>query len=299
MEEQKTYYLLRGFMRSGTNWIGNLLNLHPDICCTGEYHLHRLHAGFEKISTPGQDPATILMSEAINSEVIEAYETFVKKLIDIGSRNPDKPTARILGDRTPCPMNAVILRDAKRIHVVRDGRDCLVSLTFHFLRMGNTDYPFENLPAMKSKRKRFQNHQEYFRRNPHELLDHERWVRQRARRWGQRFLRDSRFIKKHSEAVFQLTYEKLHHETEKFRTLMYQFLGADPSKAAPLNETTSAGFDREDLKSHYRKGSIGDWKRHFHKEARVWFAEEAGDALIAAGYEPNNDWVNVEPEPNP
>ena len=298
MARQKTYYLLRGFMRSGTNWIGNLLNLHPDICCTGEYHFHRLQAGFKTISTPGLDPHTVLMRGEVNEEVIAEYESFVRKLIDIGSRRLSKPKAMILGDRTPCPMDAMILSDSKRIHVVRDGRDCLVSLTFHFLRMENTEYPFQDLPAMKNKRKRFQNHAEYFRRHPHELLDHEPWVRQRARRWAKRFMADNKFISSSRDSIFQLTYEELHHETEKFRSRMYEFLGADPSKAAPLNEVTSAGFNREDLKSHYRKGSIGDWKRHFHHDARVWFDEEAGDALIAAGYEPNNDWVDVEPEPD-
>ena len=33
-------FLLRGFVRSGTNWMGRILNLHPDINCQGEFHLY-------------------------------------------------------------------------------------------------------------------------------------------------------------------------------------------------------------------------------------------------------------------
>ena len=32
------YFFVRGHPRSGTNWIGALLNLHPQINCWGEFH---------------------------------------------------------------------------------------------------------------------------------------------------------------------------------------------------------------------------------------------------------------------
>jgi hypothetical protein len=47
--EGKSYklFFLRGHMRSGTNWVGALLNLHPRVYCKGEYHFERLAEPFE------------------------------------------------------------------------------------------------------------------------------------------------------------------------------------------------------------------------------------------------------------
>jgi hypothetical protein len=40
-----------------------------------------------------------------------------------------------------------------------------------------------------------------------------------------------------------------------------------------------------------RKGIVGDWRNHFTRAAAEAYAEFAGGALIALGYEPNADWV--------
>ena len=39
-----------------------------------------------------------------------------------------------------------------------------------------------------------------------------------------------------------------------------------------------------------RKGIVGDWKNHFSPEIKSYFKDRAGDLLIEAGYERNNDW---------
>ncbi|MEC7499536.1 MAG: hypothetical protein VYE67_14540, partial [Planctomycetota bacterium] len=47
VSKSRRYFGIRGCMKSGTNWAGNLLNLHPDISCTGEYHWEGIVVPFE------------------------------------------------------------------------------------------------------------------------------------------------------------------------------------------------------------------------------------------------------------
>ena len=46
----------------------------------------------------------------------------------------------------------------------------------------------------------------------------------------------------------------------------------------------------EDLKSHYRKGTTGDWREHFTKQHRDEAKSMMGDVLIEMGYEQDFDW---------
>ncbi len=47
---------------------------------------------------------------------------------------------------------------------------------------------------------------------------------------------------------------------------------------------------QENAGHFYRKGVIGDWRNHFNEENVAIFKEIAGETLIAAGYEQDNDW---------
>lgn len=291
MKKENSYFFVRGFMRSGTNWVGNLLNLHPDICVTGEYHLYRLHEAFDRITNPKRDPYGLLMNQNLRLPATREFERFIRRLIELGSQSAQKPEATILGARTPSLLSRVVIRNAKRIHIVRDGRDCLVSMAFHFLRLTGTEYPFEQFPEMKKKRAQFQEDPEKFKENPEWLLDNEEWVRTRIRRWSKRYENDHRFIQRRKDQVFSVTYEDLHADTDNLRNQMYEFLGADPSKAETLDSSTTAGFEKENVLSHYRKGKVGDWKKYFTPDVCRWFIEESGDALQLAGYESDKEWT--------
>lgn len=47
---------------------------------------------------------------------------------------------------------------------------------------------------------------------------------------------------------------------------------------------------QENVKSHYRKGTPGDWANHLNDAHRQCFKREFGDLLIQLGYETDGDW---------
>ena len=46
----------------------------------------------------------------------------------------------------------------------------------------------------------------------------------------------------------------------------------------------------EDVKSHYRKGTPGDWRNHFDADVMAAFKERHGDLVTLLGYEKTDDW---------
>ncbi len=49
----------------------------------------------------------------------------------------------------------------------------------------------------------------------------------------------------------------------------------------------------EDAKSHYRKGTPGDWKNHLQGELLAVFKQKFGQGLIDTGYEETLDWASA------
>jgi hypothetical protein len=127
------------------------------------------------------------------------------------------------------------------------------------------------------------------------LLGVEAWVRYHARRWAEQTGDDAAAIetaRRSGTPVLTVRYEDLHANTEGWRRRMYEFLGVSPGEAAPLSvkTRTAPGFPTEDRTSFYRKGQVGDWKNFATTEFRRWFKEEAGEVLLAHGYERSRDW---------
>jgi len=289
------YFYVCGFMRSGTNWVSNILNLHPEIFVDGEFHFNHLRKSFDRIVNDMW--WSILHQEPLKTETEKYFEEFVKKTMVKNAENKDKLTSKWLGDRTPKNITPIILKNAPSFLVIRDGRDILVSWTFHILREGINEQ-VEDMPEMLEKVEKFKEDKEYFLKNKEQLLDCEAWIRKVASRWHKRTLRDYRDLKRAkanelATKIYHLHYEDLHKDVETERKKMYEFLGLKASKAKPLDSgevQTKAGFDKEDPNKFYRKGQPGDWANYFNAETKIWFKEEAQTALEAAGYENKSDW---------
>jgi hypothetical protein len=285
------YFFISGHPRSGTNWLSALVNLHPHIYCHGEFHFHIMRQAMDGFTSL---PWYLANHEPVRSEAESAFGDLVRRCLGAEARK--KPGAWVLGDHTPRPMRR-FLPEGKHLLIRRDGRDVLVSWTYHLVRTGKPEVIPEPARSMLAAALRpSELGPEGFRRVAATLLTNPEWVRHFARSWSTHVTRDEhtagewmRAAQAKPEAgcaVLPLRYEDLHADIAHWRSRVYEFLGVDPSIAAPISaqSKTAPGFGREDPGSFYRKGEVGDWVNHLTAHAAVWFTEEAGAALDLLGY---------------
>src|SRR5215211_2785725 len=120
-------FFLRGMQKSGTKWMGNLLNLHPRILCRGEYHFGVLDDAIKRWHQING------LTRSLGEAATQNLTAFIERSV---TSNPSKPDIVWFGDRTPGEIDRGVLPDAPRIFLLRDGRDILVSRTYHYLRLG-------------------------------------------------------------------------------------------------------------------------------------------------------------------
>lgn len=289
---------VRGHPRSGTNWLGNLLNLHPGIYCTGEFHFEPIYHAAEHAKT---FPWQLTYSEPVRSRLDSAVQGLIRDCITAACR-AECPRANLawFGDRTSRPLFDMVPGE-RYIWILRDGRDVMVSWTFHQLRLGpeviNKSIPPGPREHLLEVSKEFRADPNIFREQPDRLLTNRAWVHHVANSWNyslQTSLEQAEYMESRatSSRLFRLRYESLRADTETLRQQLYEFLDLDPSLAKPLSQETGTtpGFNRDDPNDFRRKGEVGDWKNYFTDESRAWFNEVAGQSLINAGYEKDLNW---------
>ena len=292
--DDMNFFAIRGFMRSGTNWANNLLNLHPHIASFGELHLNSTRLAMDQwLSEVWSPPARL----GISDQVIQHFENFARQTMlecVLADRELNDKPFQWIGDRSPKPLDELVIGNAPQFRLVRDGRDILVSWTLLIFARRELEM-LGNHKAMIEKYNRFQQDSNFFLNHPHELLDDESWVKKIARQWSSRALRDENFIRLAETGgtnckVMSIRYEDLHADTDTIRKQMYIFLDLDPALALPLDSgrhKTSAGHMSEDPTSLYRKGVVGDWKKYFRADTTEWFGAIANERLASLGYSVN------------
>ncbi len=284
--EGRKYRMLfvRGRMRSGTNWIGRLLNLHPQINCQGEFHFEKLHTGFENFTEGARN--------GIGRDVADAaehcYQSTVKRCMS--ARITDKPGATIVGDRTAAPLDDRF-PGVPVIHTTRDGRDAVTSWLLHTAVRGVSSYGNAGCEGWLGA---YAADHQLFEREPHRLVEHEGLVRHAAMRWNKQVKADMDFIARINSGeidipLFAVRYEDLHADTDGVRRGMYGFLGLDPDAALPLSEE-SGTLPGAPAGLGIGKGDVGSWEAYFTDESKQWFLEEAGETLVELGYTEDMSW---------
>lgn len=283
MRDQPKLFFIRGYMKSGTNWVANLINLHPRArCCASEFHFQHLRTEVDRIADdshllePGGDPA----------ECLVAFERFVSEIM----RAMLGDGYQWLGDKTPQPVLPLTCRGAHYMVITRDPRDVLVSRAYHFLNNPDLLPDFARSNAMRGHLAAFERNPMHFHENPHCLLIDERFVRQTFERWlyfKEIELEAGRLIVGGDldARLLSLRYEDLHADIDAGRAGIYRFLGLDPEEASPLDARTRPGFETEDPRAFYRRGVIGDWRRYGTPALDRILAETLGGRLRAFGYE--------------
>ena len=275
-------FFVRGFPRSGTNWVSRLLNLHKDIDCQGEFHLQAFSRHLESFKQ-SRWQGSILLRKKRYDLLDQAHAEFVESLIKGYCKN-----ALWVGDRTPIGLADVLIPHKKYILIVRDGRDVAVSWVYHVLRTGDKQTRL-NYPDMEESLQKFQQDPLYFEKHPHELFACEALLRDRAKTWNQRILADHAIMnrvdtKELKISYLLLRYEDLHKDLDHWQAEMYHFLGAAPHRVKSRPEALDPGFSQHKPLSHNRKGMIGEWKSYFSSRQVAIFKEEAQQALDMLGY---------------
>lgn len=188
-------------------------------------------------------------------------------------------------------------RFGKMIGVIRDGRDVMVSAYFYFL------FENERNPELLVKRFRsefpFTNYSDIHKNLPE-------FIRYMFEDYSERLFHFTWMESIHSfynnKNVKIVKYEKLLLDPIKELKETIAFLEKEiPSETVLSNIIDKYSFKRmtkrepgeEDRTSFLRKGIAGDWRNYFSKEACITFADYAGEALIKAGYELDQAWVET------
>ncbi len=270
-------------MKSGTNWIGRLLDSHHEINVFGEFRWHRVVA----ILNENLKSLAIFESEKSRIHARLQFEEMVRNCMAAAA----DPGAKLIGDRTPHSIVPTTLRGVPHVSVMRDGRDVLVSRVFHLYNHPEITGLFGRVPSMAKCLVEFQKDQWYFQKHPEKLLCHEEMVRNSIRRWKEHLEKDERAIETYPKLkVAFVRYEDFHRDVEGERKKLFEFLDVDPNLAAPIQGRIKPGFSKERPGAFHRKGVVGDWENYFSTQTKAWFKELAGDMLVKYGYAESMDW---------
>lgn len=290
-KDDQQFFCIRGFMKSGTNWVCRLLNLHPDIHSSGEYHWQNYFNAYQR-------NRKIL----VNIDRIETESATIRKQLESMVRGCMKeladPDAKLIGDRTPTTIHPVILRDASYICVMRDIRDIVVSNVFHTLNSPQILSNFnvdDELMAIKPK---FDADPWFFQKNPQHLLSCESFVRRTCKRWRNTIKADHHTASVHKNLKVKFVqYEDLHKNFRPVLNQLYHFLDVDPQAVKLIPKWVRPGHSKEQPNGFNRKGQVGDWRNYMTQDAKRWINEEAGNELLQLNYVDSLDW-SITPVPS-
>lgn len=188
-------------------------------------------------------------------------------------------------------------------YIIRDGRDVMVSFYFYTMRLlQQTQRPAVRQQLLKKYGSIFG--RDFDPGNARENLPHfiEHAMQHGPSTHGipwHEHVADWSSAGRHN--VVTVRYEDLlANTTDELTTLMAALTQEVPNKhraqlaASRFSflETTGRANGQEDLSNFQRKGTAGDWRNHFNREAGEVFDAFAGQTLIDCGYASNRNWFH-------
>lgn len=316
-------FFVVGMGKSGTSWLMNTLNGHPEILCNGEgrfFGREWRRENHEKINKPVL--ASSFYSAMSSSEYLRLW---VERSVWTRNGDPEELLAglmhaaidhillkalaesgkKVVGDKsllTPGFVEEVraIYPEAKIVHIIRDGRDAAVSQIHH---MWNRDIKQGGVHDLKpeeiEKRETYLKDPKAFLESGESIFTEKRlrWV---AKNWNLRIgeaIHDgpTLFGANYIEVRYEDLLDRPHEEVRQLAA----FLGVDTRDEAVEQAVGAASFEKmsrgrqrgeEDPTSFFRKGIAGDWKNYFTTRDKEIYKGEAGALLVKLGYETDQDW---------
>jgi LPS sulfotransferase NodH len=124
-------FFIRGFPRSGTNWVNNLLNLHPNIFARGEINLEQTILQY----TRRLNNCDLFQNFFYKKKTTQSFNKFLRDAVLNLRIFSEKEKLYWIGERSPIHLDKFgLLAHEKTFYIFRDGRDVLVSFTYHLLK---------------------------------------------------------------------------------------------------------------------------------------------------------------------
>ena len=274
----KNLFFIIASPKSGTTWLQYLLNGHPEIHCSGEDNFNQLKQDLEHtinqynyyMSATNSGIGTTNFCQFTKQNLEHLFLTAIGVLLANFCDNAQVPC---IGSKNPilikCPeIYTGLIPNARFIHIIRDGRDVIVSLWFNNLRV-----------ASEQTKRRWPSFREC--------------VAEGVREWVEDIQTAQTFGASHPDRYLELRYEDLHGCPETSIKRVLEFLDVDASmsmisrcRQAGEFKKLSRGRDRgqEDQSDFFRKGVIGDWRNHFDKASLDLFMSFGSRILEMYGY---------------
>lgn len=312
---ETTVFFLVGEMRSGTSWLSETINTHPEVFCKGEGSFFGRDQATEEIPVyDGPSPSlhnavatnegfrtwhSLLWNGWGRGDLDEDIHDLTRMTIDYFLTKDAAPSGKkIVGDKSPLHTDHVdeihgFYPEARVLHIVRDGRDVAVSLMHHFWRMAkDRGGIFELEPEELRKRDAYLADPDGFLATGESIFTEER-LRQMAVRWSRRVSKASGDgARLFGRNYYQLRYEDLLLSPEKHLAEIFGLLGASADEVTVARCVEQNRFEKlakrskgqEDAGSFFRKGVAGDWRGVFTPRDREVYEDIAGVALLDMGY---------------
>jgi hypothetical protein len=281
MTLDKQFLFIIGAPRSGTTWLQAMLGAHPLICTTDELKLFDFFTGpwaksWDYLIELQQDVhgarrhgLTALWSK---DEFWRFLREFLERIYTLVLKR--KPEAAVILDKTPGYAEYVehinwLIPEAKFIHLIRDGRDVVVSLQMASQGWGRLWAPKKVASAAA-------------------LWKSTVLAARKGRQYGDRYM--------------EVRYEELLTNGAQVLSSIFEFVpvpATAATAAAILRDhdfqkmkQEGAGVQRYGLpEGFFREGRAGDWKSRLTPKERYFVHETAGDLLCELGYAGHSWWA--------
>jgi hypothetical protein len=326
-EGAATVFFVVGHGKSGTTWVRNVLDAHPEVLCRGEGRF--FGRNFVRVAPPedlGRGWLTSVQPTSLYGAISSSSDlrTWIERSVWTDGEDADehlanlnriavnyfltrrlsRTTKRIVGDKTTFAGGdevaeiGALYPEAKVVHVIRDGRDVAVSMIHHMWNYSRDAGAFYDLEPEDLKRR------DAYRRDPASALAAglftEKRLKNIARSWaarvGEVVERGPDLL---GENYAEVRYEDLLTRPEEEVSGLLRFLGAGTDGETVRGCIGKSSFEkwsggrergREESSSFYRKGVSGDWRNVFTENDRRVFKRAAGELLIRLGYERDDGW---------
>jgi hypothetical protein len=316
-------FFIVGQQKSGTTWLMKTLDSHPEILCRGEgrpfgrgwrrERLKQVQRGYPPTSLYNAIASSEDLRYWIERSVWSRRDDPDEHLINITRLAVEyfltqqllRSGKRLVGDKTvllgPEIVEEIgtIFPEARVIHIIRDGRDVVVSTVHHKWNQAEDRGGTTRInPEQAAKR-------EAYYEDPQTLLKTgegifpEGWLENYATQWRANVSKTVNDGPALLGANYrEVRYEGLLERPEEEVGQLLEFLGADASERTVRRCVSAASFEKlaggrergQEAASFFRKGIAGDWKNVFTEQDKRVFKAAAGELLVELGYEENNDW---------